>query len=417
MNTGKLKENKGKIITFYSYKGGTGRSMAVANVACLLSKETTGNILMIDWDLEAPGLHRYFENYLPKSFSSKKGLIDFFIQANEEMPKMALGEEDDKRLERLFAHLEKQYIQNLKKIPGSLDNLFLFSAGLFDMQYSERVSEFNWQQFFQKIPGFFKVFADYLTQHYAYILIDSRTGHTDIGGICTMLMPEKLVLVFTPNNQSLEGVLDLAERATNYRRHSDDLRPLAIYPLPSRIELSEVDLRKKWQTIYTEKFTKVLKEIYDLPDNITLTPYFDLVQIRRVSKYAYGEEIAVIDESTRDINSLAIAYEAFIAYLTSDVDIWRYEFDSTVQGVKRLIADGRLKEAIELMSDKYPKSDELSRLMSRLNYVERQSRLGLSSVNDYSTEYNQITVNILDILDNVRFFSNDDLSLVRKRNH
>jgi MinD-like ATPase involved in chromosome partitioning or flagellar assembly len=43
----------GKIVTFYSYKGGTGRSMALANVAWILANG--GNrVLTIDWDLEAP---------------------------------------------------------------------------------------------------------------------------------------------------------------------------------------------------------------------------------------------------------------------------------------------------------------------------------------------------------------------------
>ena len=49
----------GKVATFYSYKGGTGRSMALANVACLLAKGSAEPVLMIDWDLEAPGLHHF----------------------------------------------------------------------------------------------------------------------------------------------------------------------------------------------------------------------------------------------------------------------------------------------------------------------------------------------------------------------
>jgi MinD-like ATPase involved in chromosome partitioning or flagellar assembly len=53
-------EDFGEVTTFYSYKGGTGRSMALANVACLLAKPQKGWVLMIDWDLEAPGLHRFF---------------------------------------------------------------------------------------------------------------------------------------------------------------------------------------------------------------------------------------------------------------------------------------------------------------------------------------------------------------------
>src|SRR5262245_12478339 len=71
----------GQIITFYSYKGGTGRSMALANVACLLAQQQKADgVLMIDWDLEAPGLHRYFQNNVSESdiFKSQLGLIDLF---------------------------------------------------------------------------------------------------------------------------------------------------------------------------------------------------------------------------------------------------------------------------------------------------------------------------------------------------
>jgi hypothetical protein len=31
-----------------------------------------------------------------------------------------------------------------------------------------------------------------------YVLTDSRTGISDVSGICTMLLPDKLVVVFTP---------------------------------------------------------------------------------------------------------------------------------------------------------------------------------------------------------------------------
>jgi Mrp family chromosome partitioning ATPase len=67
----------GKIVTFYSYKGGTGRSMALANVAWVLASSGK-RVLTIDWDLEAPGLHRYFEPFLAdKSLEQSTGIIDF----------------------------------------------------------------------------------------------------------------------------------------------------------------------------------------------------------------------------------------------------------------------------------------------------------------------------------------------------
>ena len=70
----------GQIITFYSYKGGTGRTMSVANTACLLARRPTSGealqdaprVLAIDWDFEAPGLHRYFIPYFPEEV--RKGL-------------------------------------------------------------------------------------------------------------------------------------------------------------------------------------------------------------------------------------------------------------------------------------------------------------------------------------------------------
>ena len=67
---------QGRIITFYSYKGGTGRSMALANVAFVLA--LNGNrVLVIDWDLEAPGIHRYFHPFLEdKELQATEGLLD-----------------------------------------------------------------------------------------------------------------------------------------------------------------------------------------------------------------------------------------------------------------------------------------------------------------------------------------------------
>src|SRR5262245_42486029 len=69
----------GKIVTFYSYKGGTGRTMALANIAWILA--TNGKrVLVIDWDLEAPGLHRYLHPFLEdKELTSTPGLIDYFV--------------------------------------------------------------------------------------------------------------------------------------------------------------------------------------------------------------------------------------------------------------------------------------------------------------------------------------------------
>ena len=71
----------GSIITFYSFKGGVGRTMALANIAILLA-HMGKKVLMIDWDLEAPGLPRYFVDYKIEN-RGEKGLLDLLLAAKE----------------------------------------------------------------------------------------------------------------------------------------------------------------------------------------------------------------------------------------------------------------------------------------------------------------------------------------------
>ena len=65
----------GQIVTFYSFKGGTGRTMALANVAWILAANGK-RVLIADWDLESPGLHRFFQPFMePRSASSRASSI------------------------------------------------------------------------------------------------------------------------------------------------------------------------------------------------------------------------------------------------------------------------------------------------------------------------------------------------------
>jgi cellulose biosynthesis protein BcsQ len=334
----------GQIITFYSYKGGTGRSMALANVACLLASQQPGDkgILMIDWDLEAPGLHRFFQNrfLMPQStnkqsihtFDDIPGLIDLFIAYNERTPSKA-PENDNEATAIARGCLSEVQLEDYI-VSTNIPHLSLMKAGCFDGQYSTRVNTFDWEDLYNRSPLLIPLFAERLTSQYRYVLIDSRTGLTDISGICTMLMPERLVVVFTPNRQSLTGLLDLIQRATRYRRQSDDLRPLLIFPLPSRIEVSEPRRREAWRfgdTVagiegYQLLFEKLFREVYELP-KCDLSGYFDEIQVPHVPPYAYGEEIAVLIEHRGDTLSMARSYRAFTERLTHSEGPWA-EFES-----------------------------------------------------------------------------------------
>lgn len=314
--------------------------MVLANIAYLLATDSSygpTRVLMIDWDLEAPGLHRYFCNRL---VSGKKapigrtddncdlepGLIDLFYELDDKIDRfkdqskvsgqpMPFGEETARNIFDDI-HLDKYIIQT--KISG----LSLLKAGRFNSadtnEYPERVNKFSWEALYQKSPQLIRVFAEVLAEKYDYVLIDSRTGITDISGVCTMLLPEKLVVVFTPNMQSLMGAVEVVRRATEYRKESDDLRSLMVFPLVSRVESNEPDLRYAWRhgnadkkiTGYQGEFEKVLAEAYQ-KDHVSLDTYFDEMQIQHIPRYAYGEEIAVLDEKTDDRFSLKRSYRAF----------------------------------------------------------------------------------------------------------
>jgi formylglycine-generating enzyme required for sulfatase activity/cellulose biosynthesis protein BcsQ len=325
----------GKVIAFYSYKGGTGRTMALANVGCALARDPKLQrpVLLVDWDLEAPGLHRYFRKQVATQFGGDEfqfdkaqGLIDLFLELQSRTASDGdSAREDYESVAPLFNEVQlEKYI-----IKTDVPRLHLIKAGSFSNAYAANIASFQWPELYRRSPYLLRAFADRLASDYSFVVIDSRTGLTDTSGICAMLMPEVLVAVFTPNRQSLFGVLDLVREAASYRARSDDLRPLMVYPLPSRIEASEPALRHSWRfgdrsasiPGFQGMFEEAFKEIYELPA-CDLGPYFDDVQIQHLPDYAYGEEIAVLVEQTHDRLSLTHSYLRFTTRLAKGEVPW-----------------------------------------------------------------------------------------------
>jgi len=334
---------RGQIITFYSYKGGTGRSMAVANLACLLSRrleKTSQRVLVMDWDLEAPGLHRYFSAKCDQpQFRDQEGLMNYFsnlrelLSGSEELsrklegkweapPMMETSEVASDAAPPLSGTRLLEQSLPLERFitPDVVPGVDFMRAGRLNEGYGKLVSSFNWQSFYDEHVGAITAFRDLLAEKFAYVLIDSRTGITDVSSICTALFPEKLVGVFVPNKQNLYGLSDIAGRAISYRSQSDDFRPLAVFPLPSRVENAEQLLKHQWRKEYQAEFERVFKEAYDTA-TCDLGPYFDDVLLPHVSFYAYGEKLALLEQQT-DAVSLGAAYLRFFDRLLTQDFAW-----------------------------------------------------------------------------------------------
>ena len=346
----------GEVITFYSYKGGTGRTMALANIACLLARRTEvkRGVLMIDWDLEAPGLHRFF---YPKTtrrsekgnaqkdnaFELLPGLIDLFMELQNRINQDA--QDEDYQSEESARQILDSFDLESFIWQTEIQGISLLKAGCFSAEYSKHVNTFDWDRLYNRSPWLFRLFAEKLSERYDYVLIDSRTGITDTSGICTMIMPEKLVVVFVPNQQSLTGIAELVHQAITYRNESDDLRQLMVYPLPSRIEDAEEILKNKWRfgdesegiQGYQSMFEGLYRQEYDI-EKYALLNYFDNILIQHKPYYAYGEKIAV-NEEREDSTSISRNYRSFMNLLISNTLPWEMDVSGDISSVSSISGD------------------------------------------------------------------------------
>src|SRR5580704_13816247 len=69
------------IVGFYSFKGGVGRTLAIVNVAYLMARRGR-NVLLIDMDLEAPGLGVFLRTLGELGDPAPADIIDLLSLAN-----------------------------------------------------------------------------------------------------------------------------------------------------------------------------------------------------------------------------------------------------------------------------------------------------------------------------------------------
>lgn len=298
----------GAVVTFYSYKGGVGRSFTLSNIAILLAR-WGHRVLTIDWDLEAPGLHEYFAPLL--AVPPDVGLVDIVddFVAGGVRPTSA-------------------YVTHLDA--GEAGVVDLLAAGRQDDGYARRVQGIDWAELYER------GFADVLEQcrkdwvaKYDFVLIDSRTGWADIASICTAHLPDLLVVVFTANEQSVNGAVAVARRADEARDRMPYDRPrLSVLPILSRFDSRvEYERAETWYRTCAD-LTKPLFEnwlVRHVPHDLMLRH----LTLPYVSYWSFGEQLPVRAEQTPSTDQIAYALETVAAIVA-------HRFDRT-----DLLADNR----------------------------------------------------------------------------
>jgi MinD-like ATPase involved in chromosome partitioning or flagellar assembly len=181
------------VITFYSFKGGVGRTMALVNTAAELARRGR-KVLLVDFDLEAPGLSTYD---LLRPEKPTPGIVEYVTE---------------------FRHtrqspLVTDFIYEARPFGKKVGKLWVMPSGRGDANYCRLLNALNWLELYQEEEGFL-LFEDTRLQWEAelrpdYVLIDARTGHTDIEGICTRQLADAVVVLFHPNEQNLAGLREV----------------------------------------------------------------------------------------------------------------------------------------------------------------------------------------------------------------
>ena len=297
----------GKVATFYSYKGGAGRTMALANVAWILASNGY-KVLVVDWDLDSPGLHKYFHPFLdPAKIAATPGVIDL-VNDFQWAATSAADRPGDWHVQ--YAQVLRHAISvNWTEFPdgGTLD---FVSAGRQNRDYSSAVTSIDWDNFYDRLGGgqFFDALRADMKANYDYTLIDSRTGLSDIADICTVHLPDILIDCFTLSDQSIDGASAVA-RNIDQRYHYRNIRVL---PVPMRIDDAEKEKLDVGRALARAKFDH-------FPSGATeheAARYWASVEIPYKAFYAFEEALAVFGDAPGSPLSLLSAYERLAAEIT-----------------------------------------------------------------------------------------------------
>lgn len=199
-----VSENGTKVVTFYSFKGGMGRTTALAGVVLSLVKQGK-NVVMVDTDIEAPGLATlFFEEEV-----IGRGVLDYLIERNLDS---AVRIED--------------YVLDVVD-PALLSeedgHLFLMPAGKVDCYYLQKLARIDYQDNRENyLRDSLATLLKDIRESYSpdYILVDARAGFHDLGGVTVTQLPHGVVLFGNDSRQSWDGIVQVLR--TIAEKHTAD---------------------------------------------------------------------------------------------------------------------------------------------------------------------------------------------------
>lgn len=204
-----MRDHPVQTISFYSYKGGVGRSLALTNLGVYLAR-FGATVVMVDFDLEAPGL-----NYklMPGEVVevAGRGLAGLLADISNGVPV------DEADYELAVDVSEYAVAEDFGSDEGVEDEqprgqLLLVPAGNpLQSEYWRDLAAIDWEQLFatgnRPGVGALALLKQHLEDRFdpEVLLVDSRTGITPGGGISTTLLPDVVVTLLLNSPEHLDG--------------------------------------------------------------------------------------------------------------------------------------------------------------------------------------------------------------------
>jgi MinD-like ATPase involved in chromosome partitioning or flagellar assembly len=281
-----------RTITFYSYKGGVGRSLALANIAIRLT-EFNKKICLIDFDLEAPGLHLKFP-LETESIDITKGLVDYIYEYSNNgiLPKS------------ISDYCIEYTLTNKKSFH------FLPAGNINSSNYWKKLSSINWFELMFENKGGLRFFIDLKTKikneiNPDFLLIDSRTGVSEMSGITLSLLGDEIVIVAANNKENLDGAKRIIKSLKTSHNLITNKWP-AIQFVLSRIPFTDEPQDRAKEQRLLENISSEFKDVYE----------GEIVILHSDRELEEREQLKIGKDSDETITSISNDYLKLFGILT-----------------------------------------------------------------------------------------------------